>query len=171
MATIPAVLEFTDGVRELTDDLDHLEAADALGALLSGETIPEDTAKIITMIYEVSLKKSNESTYMNQDNKPFYFWGHHMCGAIRCFSSDGVQEQRLFDLLEEISKQPDVTTSSGFVKKHDDSQVYWRDLPGWSFNLINGGLGKLVRSPIAAVRPLLTVRPRLQSPCKLWSGW
>lgn len=136
MATIPAVLKFTGGVRELTDDLDHLEAADALGALLSGEATPEDTAKIITMIYEVSLTKSNEPTYMNEHNKPSYFWNHHMCGAISRYGRDEAQKQQLLDLLEEMAKQPDVITPNGSIKTYAGAQVYWRELPGFTFYLM-----------------------------------
>lgn len=145
MATIPAVLEFTDGVRELTDDLDHLEAADALGALLSGEATPEDTAKIITMIYEVSLKKKKESAYTNEHEKTFYFWDHHLCNAISRFGSDELQERRLLQLLDEISKQPNVTASNGCVKEYS-ARVYWHDLPGLSGHLIDT-LGTSSQSP------------------------
>ena len=145
MATVPAILEFTDGVRELTDDLDHLEAADALGALLSGEATPEDTAKIITMIYEVPLKKKKESAYTDEHEKPFYFWDHHLCDAISRFGNNELQERRLLQLLDEISKQPDVTTSNGSVKEYS-GRVYWRDLPGLTGHLIDA-LGTSSQSP------------------------
>lgn len=136
MATTKSTDSFVEGVHEITNDPDHHEAADALAALLSGVASAEDTAKSITMMYEVSLKKSNESTWEDERNKPFYFWGLHMWRAIRAFGDDEVQARRLLDLLEEMSRQPDVINSDGSVKLHAELQIYWRDLPGWSFHLM-----------------------------------
>ena len=68
------IQDFIEGIREFTDDFHHDETVDALGELLSGAAAVEDTAKIITVIYEVSLKGNKEATWVGEHNKPFYFW-------------------------------------------------------------------------------------------------
>jgi hypothetical protein len=136
-----SVQEFTRGFRDDTQDADHLQAGDALALLLSGEADADDTAKSITMIYDVSLKRNNGFTHNDEYNKVRYFWMRHMCGAIYTFGDDAIQE-RLIDLLTEISKQPEVKCPDGSTKMHCGVQIYWRDLPGRSFELQAIGLSK-----------------------------
>jgi hypothetical protein len=114
-----------------SEDPVHVEAADAMILMLKGEAGPEDTAKRITEIYNTELKSSNESPYMNDEVPVNYFWNYLMCGAICDFGSAELHE-RLFDLLVAISRQPDVKTPNGSLKKYCNIDVYWRDLPGWS---------------------------------------
>jgi hypothetical protein len=113
-----------------SEDPVHGEAADAMASMLKGEVAPEDTAKRITKIYEIELKSNDESPNMVDEEQVTYFWTYLMCDAICTFGSAESQE-RLFDLLVAISKQPDVKTPNGSVKKYCDRAVYWRDLPGW----------------------------------------
>lgn len=114
-----------------SDDPVHVGAADAMILMLKGEAGPEDTAKRITKIYETELKSNNESPDMNYEEQVNYFWTYLLCSAIFMFDS-AEQHERLFDLLVAISKQPDVKTPNGSVKKYCGRAVYWRDLPGWS---------------------------------------
>ena len=144
------IQQFTEGIREFTHDRDHIEAADALVQLLSGTATVEDTAKIITMIYEPSLEENPDGTWMNEHNKIFYFWGHHIDSAVRSFCGDEVQEQRLVDLLVDMSKQPDVRNSDGSLKKFANVLVYWHDLPGLSFDIFES-LGKSLDSLISTL--------------------
>ena len=136
MADTP-VVPMRDFLQKLKDqgrgDSDHLQATAALALLLIGEANADDTAKSITMIYEVDLKRNNGSTYGDGHNKFFHFLNSHICTAIRTFGSAEVQH-RLIDLLVEISRQPDVKTPDGSVKLHDAHEVYWRDVPGWEYN-------------------------------------
>lgn len=116
-----------------SEDPVHAEAADAMALMLKGEVGPEDTAKRIAEIYGTELKSNNDSPDMNDEEQVNYFWTYLMCDAIFTFSS-AEQHERLFDLLVAISKQPDVKTPNGSVKKYCDHDVYWRDLPGWSLS-------------------------------------
>ena len=120
-----------------THDPDHHRAIDALALLLDGEASPADTAKRITTTYEASLKAANGPTRIDESNQVQIFWALWMCEAIRRF--DGAS-RRLADLLVEISRCPDVETDDGLPKKHADGSVYWRDLPGWSFEFTVHGL-------------------------------
>ena len=138
-----SVQNFTQEVYKNTDDPCHFEAADALALLLKGGADADDTARSITTIYEIELRKY-ESTTMDDEKQVCYFWACHMCGAIRTFGSQELRE-RLFDLLVAISKQPDVKTPNGSVKKYLDCDVYWRDFPGWALIFAELVSGKLVR--------------------------
>lgn len=121
------IRKFTGDIRELTDDLDHHKAADALGALLSGEASPEDTAKVITTIYKVPPKESKGFKMIDYDGKPFYFWCHHLRGAIINFGGDAIQERRLVDVLDGISDPPDV------IQTYPGMSTYRDDIPHWWF--------------------------------------
>lgn len=114
-----------------TEDPVHVEAADAMILMLKGEVGPGDTAKRITEIYNTELKLSNVSPYMNDEVPVNYFWVYLLCNAVFMFGS-AENHERLFDLLVAISRQPDVKTPDGSVKKYCDRAIYWRDLPGWS---------------------------------------
>jgi hypothetical protein len=126
------------------DDPDHAQAVDALALLLKGEADADDTAKSVTMIYEVSLKRNNGSTYADCHNKVYEFWMSHICQAILKFDSTVVY-QRLIDLLKEISRQPDVKTPDGSVKMHRGCEAYWRDVPGWEHGFAEELLCKLLK--------------------------
>lgn len=64
-----SIEEFMQNVRERTSDTHHLQAADAFELLLKGEADADDTARSITMIYEVDLKRNNGSVYADSHNK------------------------------------------------------------------------------------------------------
>jgi hypothetical protein len=100
-----SVQEFIKDLRDHTQDPDHLQAADALALLLSGEADANDIAKSITMIYDVSLKRNSGSTYNDEHNRVRFFWMNHMCGAIRTFG-DAVIQERLIDLLTRFLNNP-----------------------------------------------------------------
>ena len=136
-----SIEEFMHNVRGHTSDTHHLQAADAFELLLKGEADADDTARSITMIYEVDLKRNNGSTYADYPNKVDGFFLDQMIGAIRTFGDAAVQ-QRLVDLLVKIRKQPDVETSDGSFKLHRGTGAYWRDVPGWSFAFTYYGLGQ-----------------------------
>ena len=136
-----SIEEFMQNVRERTSDTHHLQAADAFELLLKGEADADDTARSITMIYEVDLKRNNGSVYADSHNKVNDFFLDQMIGAIRCFGDAAVQ-QRLIDLLVEIRKQPDVKTPDRSVEMHRGVEAYWRDVPGWSFAFTYHGLGQ-----------------------------
>jgi len=128
-----SVQDWKKAVLALTDDSDQIQAADALALLLNGEADADDTARSITMIFEVDLKRNNGSTHADCHNKVYEFWTNHMLLAILKFGST-VVNQRLIDLLKEISKQPDVKTPDGSVKTHGRYEAYWRDVPGWEYS-------------------------------------
>jgi hypothetical protein len=138
-----SVQDWKKAVHAQTEDPDHVQAAEALALLLNGEAAACDTAKGITMIYEADLERNNGSTYADGHNKVYGFWTNHMCNAILKFDSIVVQ-QRVVELLIEISKQPDVKTPDGSVKMHDGHEVYWRDVPGWEYNFADDILCKLL---------------------------
>jgi hypothetical protein len=145
-----SVKDWKKAVLAHTEGPDHVQAADVLAIMLNGEASPGDTAKCITKIYETELKSKNESTYMHDEQQVTYFWTYHMCMAICTFGSVDVQE-RLFDLLVAISKQPDVKTPDGSVKKYHDCDVCWRDVPGWSYNFAVQALCKSIRCSSSGV--------------------
>jgi hypothetical protein len=124
-------------MRTETSDPDHHRAIDALALLIDGKASPADTAKQITTTYEGSLKAADGPTRTDESNKVHAFWALWMCEAIRRF--DGASRS-LADLLVEISRSPDVEADDGLPKKHTDGSVYWRDLPGWSFEFTEHGL-------------------------------
>ena len=125
-----------------TEDLDHIKAADALTLLLNGEADADNTAERITKIYEADLKRNNGSTYADGHNKVYEFWMNHMCNAILKFGNS-VVHQRLIELLEEISRQPEVRTPDGCEKMYEGCEVYWRDVPGWEYSFADDILCKL----------------------------
>jgi hypothetical protein len=136
-----SVQEFMQNVREHASDNDHLQAADAFELLLNGEADADDTARSITMIYEADFKRYKGWTYGDCHNKANDFFLYQMCGAVSSFGSAEIQ-QRLIDLLVEIRKQPDSKTPGSSVTMHNGNEVYWRDVSGWYFALLNHGLGQ-----------------------------
>lgn len=136
-----SVEDFMQDVREHTSDTDHLQAADALELLLKGEADADDTARSITMIYEVDLKRNDGSAYPDGHKKVKDFFLYQLCGAICSFGDTEVQ-QRLIDLLVGIRKQPDVKLPARPVEMYRGIGTYWRDVPGWSFLFTYDCLGR-----------------------------
>jgi hypothetical protein len=152
-----SVQDWKKAVLALTDDSDQIQAAEALALLFSGEADADDTAKSITMLFEVNLKRNNGSTYNDCHNPVYEFWSNHMLNAILIFGST-VVNQRLIDLLKEISKQPDVITPDGSVKMHGRYEAYWRDVPGWEYSFAEELLCKLL--PCSTYKFLLTAKSK-----------
>jgi hypothetical protein len=140
-------------MRTETHDSDHHRAIDALALLVDGKASPADTARQITTAYEDSLKAADGPTRTDESNKVHTFWALWMCEAIRRF--DGAT-RRLADLLVEISRSPDVETDDGLPKNHMDGSVYWRDLPGWSFEFTEHGLRESLFRRLVVLWRLLT---------------
>ena len=113
------------------DDSDHIEAIEALASLLEGDITSTDAAKTITKTYEASLM-STEGRWKQPHwhiSKVHDFWSRYMFDAIRSFGS-AEEHERLFQLLIEISRQPDLEDYGGMVVSIHD-KVFWSDLPGW----------------------------------------
>ena len=115
------------------DDSDHVEAIETLASLLEGDITPTDAAKMITKTYEASLK-AIEGFWKDEHyhiTKVHDFWSRYMTGTIRSFGS-AEERERLFELLIEISRQPDLEDHDGMVMKSIDQKIFWSDLPGWN---------------------------------------
>lgn len=113
-------------------DADHVAAVEALASLLEGDMTPADAAESITTTYAASVKFTEGPFQVGswKTNKVYEFWGLFMSDAIRSFGSADNQE-RLFKLLVEISRQPDLEDNDGIAVKDVDLDTYWLDLPGW----------------------------------------
>jgi hypothetical protein len=137
------VEEYMQKVREHTSEPDHLQANEALVLLLKGEASPAKTARTITAVYEPSLKAGQgiPTDHLWYKNKVFEFWGLTFSAIVREFGSAEEQE-RLIDLLVEISRQPDLTYADGSPIVERNGEVYWKDLPGWNFGFTEDGLRK-----------------------------
>lgn len=123
------------------DDDVHVEAIEALASLLEGNVTPADAALKITKTYEASIKAVNGSSKeaLYHDTRLHEFWSGYMSNAIRRFG--GAEEQeRLFELLVEISSLPDLMDDDGMVVKSDYRTTFWVDLPGWQFHFVDTGL-------------------------------
>lgn len=136
-----SVEEYMQKVRELTSERDHLQANEALALLLKGEASPAKTARTITAIYEPSLKAGQgiPTHHLWYKNRVFEFWGLSFSTVIREFGS-AEEQARLIDLLVEISRQPDLTYADGSPIVERTGEMYWKDLPGWSFGFTEDGL-------------------------------
>ena len=121
-----------------TKDTDHTKAIEALTSLLEGDTFPSDAAKAITKTYEASLKVFRRpwKDPHRYHNKVTEFWVLYMSNAIRSFGS-AEEHERLFELLVEISRQPDLEDDDGMVVKSIDHKTFWVDLPGWAYEAEN----------------------------------
>ena len=148
-----SIQDWKKAVLANTEDPDQVQAAEALALLLSGEADANDTARSITMTFEVDLKRNNGSTYADGHNKFYCFCMNHMCNAIVRLGST-VVHQRLIELLKEISKQPNVKTPDGSVKMHEGCEAYWRDVPGWEYSFAEEILCKSL--PCIVYNTLLT---------------
>lgn len=120
--------------RQGTDDPDHTRAIEGLSMLLNHRQTPAATASIITAAYEDHVKESPKTSC---EDKVFAFWALYMCDTIRAFGS---AQEILIDLLEEMSRQPDVKTADGSLAMKLNGAIYWRDLPGWPFALCDQAL-------------------------------
>jgi hypothetical protein len=138
-----SVQSYLEKVREHTEDPDHLRANEALASLVEGRTSPADTAKIITATYSSSLKLNQgvPTGHLRYPSKFHEFWAHKFSGFVAHYSNGEAQE-RLIGLLAEIARQPDLRCEDGSVVTTNDGQVYWRDLPGWTFHFPHEGLSK-----------------------------
>jgi hypothetical protein len=141
VANMESVQSYMEKVREHTEDPDHLRANEALASLVEGEASPTDTAKIITTAYASSLRSDRSAPKGDRwyHSKFHEFWGRIFSDFVRHHSSGEAQE-RLINLLVEISRQPDLRWEDGSVATTDAGQVYWRDLPGWEFHFADEGL-------------------------------
>ena len=113
-------------------DADHVAAVEALASLLEGHMTPADAAQAITTVYAGSVKMA-EGPFKEDSwpsNKVYRFWGVFMSNAIQHFGSAEDQE-RLFKLLVEISRRPDLEDDDGIVVRDMDLDTYWIDLPDW----------------------------------------
>lgn len=126
-----------------TEDTDHIRAIDALASLLEGDTSPSEAAEAITKTYGPSLK-AIEGPWKDPHwyhNKVTEFWVLYMSNAIRSFGSTE-EHERLFELLIEISRQPDLEDDDGMVVKSIHHKTFWVDLPGWAGQVANTVSGK-----------------------------
>lgn len=135
------VQEWRSEQRAATADKDHYQAMEALTSLLEGEISADEAAETITDIYSAELRKESRMTDENDCLKICHFWDFYLLDAIEIFGTAEAQE-RMASLLVEMSRQPDVRTPDGSVKKHDNGEVWWRDLPKWSYHLLEHGLGE-----------------------------
>ncbi|GAB7325712.1 hypothetical protein MBLNU13_g09679t1 [Cladosporium sp. NU13] len=122
--------EDADGI-----DADHVAAVEALASLLEGDMTPADAAQCITTTYAASVKVAEGPFKANswKINKVYKFWRVFMSNAIRSFGSAEDQE-RLFKLLVEISRQPDLEDDDGIVIGDLYLDPYWIDLPAYTIH-------------------------------------
>lgn len=136
------VQDWATAMRARTDSANHHMAIDALAALLDDKASPFNAAEKITMAYGSSLKALNNPDDSGNDISKFY--ALYLCDAIRTF---GDASGHMVDLLVEISKRPDAKHVKGASVKHRNGSVYWRDLPGWSYNFLEYGLRESPSGP------------------------
>jgi hypothetical protein len=129
------VQDWASAMKAGTDSANHHIAIDALAALLDDKASSSDAAEKITVAYEDCIKALSNPDDSGNDISTFY--ALYLCDAIRTF---GDASRRLIDLLVEISKRPDAKHIDGSSVKHRNGSVYWRDLPGWSYNFLEYGL-------------------------------
>lgn len=118
-----------------TDNPKHHMSIYALALLLDDKASPSGAAEKIIIAYEDSIKALSNPDDSGNDISMFY--ALYLCDAMRTF---GDASRRLVDLLVEISKRPDAKHVDGSSVKHRNGSVYWRDLPGWSYNFLEYGL-------------------------------
>jgi hypothetical protein len=155
-----SVQSYVEKVREHTEDPDHLRANEALASLVEGRTSPADTANIITSIYAASLESDRKMPKSDRCSKFHEFWAPNFSDFVR-HHSRGEAQERLIDLLVEISRQPDLRYKDGSAAMDDAGHVYWRDLPGWNFHFADEGLRK---SYLHLVRGSPLISPSQTSP-------
>jgi hypothetical protein len=124
-------------------DTDHAEAVKALASLLEGHITPTDAAEPITRAYAASVKAIQGPPKQAPwgINKLAEFWRVFMSDAIRSFGSPE-QHERLFELLMEISRLPDLEDDDGMVVVTSDRKTYWVDLPDFDGCFAHAGLRK-----------------------------
>lgn len=122
------------------DDTAHVAAIEALASLLEGNMTPADAAQSITTTYAASVKAMQRQISWHT-NDVADFWKVFMTNASRCFG--GAEEhERFYELLIEISRQPDLEDDDSFVVT-SNSKTYWVDLPFFDGCFAHAGLGKL----------------------------
>lgn len=135
------VQEWRSEQRAATADEDHYQAMEALTSLLEGEISANEAAKTITDVYGALIGKETRMTTDDDILKICDFWDFYMLDAIEIFGT-AIAQERLASLLVEMSRQPDMKTPDGYVKEHGNGEVWWRDLPKWSYHLLEHGLGE-----------------------------
>lgn len=131
--------EWGTQLRTAIDDHDHAQAIETLVALIEGHCSPAHAARIIMTTYSAQLSQENGITTEDHDLKINHFWDFYLLEAVQIFGSAAI-EDRLADLLVEMSRQPDVKSHDGSVKTHGNGAVWWRDLPKWSYWFLEHGI-------------------------------
>ena len=111
----------------LRQDIERQRAIDTLKAVFEGREGPDSTASTISLIYEPQLKRGFRISPVTE------FWGM-ICCAAKILGGNREIDKRLIDLLNSISKLPDVTDKNGNAINPGSGNpgVYWRSLPGFA---------------------------------------
>ena len=121
---------------EYRQAVEHQRAIDTLLHLLEGKTTPETAAGTIASIYEPPLKRGPNPS-------PVATLWAILCEAARTLGGNKELNERLIDMLNSISKLPDVTDEHGKAISPDGSVgVYWRDLPELAIMFREYAIGK-----------------------------
>lgn len=105
-------------------------AIDTLEALFQGKRDPDRVATTIASLYDLMLKQGFTLS-------PVYQLWTMICEATRELGSDREIDIHLIELLNSVSKLPDVTDKTGKAigPGKGVSGVYWKDLPGLAIML------------------------------------
>lgn len=121
-------------------------AIDNLEALFQGKRDPDRAATTIASLYDPMLKQGFTLSPV------FQLW-NMICEATRELGSNHGIDMRLIELLNRVSKLPDVTDKTGKAigPGKEVSGVYWKDLPGLAIMLREYAFGMFSTSYCAVL--------------------
>lgn len=119
------------------EGVEHQRAINELESLLVANTAPEKAATTISSIYTPLLKDRSKPSPIGT------LWAI-LCDAVRALGGDEELADRLVQLVNGISKLPDVKDDQGnaITPKWAGAGVYWRDLPELSMIFREYAIGK-----------------------------
>ena len=118
-------------------DAEHQRAINTLQILLEGKLDPDSAARTIASLYEPLLKRGLRTS-------PVATLWAIICDAARALGGNREISERQVDLLNSISKLPDVTDKHGkaITPVWSSAGRYWRDLPELAMMFREYAIGK-----------------------------
>ena len=116
---------------------EYQRTIDILESVFEGNRDPDSAACQLNTIYEPLLKENHKDSPVNQ------LWGI-VCDAIRILGANTIIDERLINLLNALTKLPDVTDQSSqpVAGGNGVDGVYWKDLPNLAVIFREYAIGK-----------------------------
>jgi len=133
-----AIDAWADAARRSHQDVEQQRAIDTLKTVFEGRQPSDRAASTIASIYEPLLQRGFKISPVTQ------LWDL-LCDAVKALGGNIEIDKRLVDLLNSISKLPDVTDKHGNPitgGEMGDYKVYWRELPGLAMVFREYAMGK-----------------------------